>query len=49
MLVVFKELPGHEHFVNNGCFTVVNVRYNSNVSNVLHKLTSKLGCKISVI
>ena len=34
VFVVFEQTPGHDHFVYQGRFTVVDVRNNSNVSQV---------------
>ena len=43
MLVFLKEFAGHQHFIHNGGFAVVNVRNYCDVSNVLHTDVFQIG------
>ncbi len=36
VLVFPEEVAGQEHFVDQGCFSVVDMRYNGDVADVLH-------------
>ncbi len=46
VLIFAEKVPGEEHFVNESCLSVVNVRYDSDVANFLHTLLEFIfGCK----
>ena len=46
LLILTKEISGEQHLIDQRRLSVVHVRNNRNVSNVLHKVLScKIGCK----
>ena len=46
ILTISEEFSSEHHLVNQRGFSMVNVRDNRNISNVLHKYTLKIAAKV---